>query len=43
MKLKICGMTLDYNISEVASIEPEYIGFIFHEKSPRFFRLLSFC
>ena len=38
MKLKICGMTLDYNISEVASIEPEYIGFIFHEKSPRFFK-----
>jgi len=33
--LKICGMK--HNIAEVAELEPDYLGFIFYEKSPRFF------
>lgn len=33
--LKICGMK--HNISEVAELQPDYLGFIFYEKSPRFF------
>lgn len=33
--LKICGMK--NNIAEVAVIQPDYIGFIFYNKSPRFF------
>ena len=35
MKLKVCGMK--YNISEVAALQPDYLGFIFHENSPRHF------
>ncbi len=33
--LKICGMK--DNIAEVAKLQPDYLGFIFYEKSPRFF------
>ena len=33
--LKICGMR--DNISEIATLMPNYLGFIFYEKSPRFF------
>ncbi|TXD72297.1 phosphoribosylanthranilate isomerase [Aequorivita antarctica] len=33
--LKICGMK--HNVAEVAAIQPDYMGFIFYEKSPRFF------
>lgn len=36
MKLKICGMKYAENIKEIASLCPDYIGFIFHRKSPRF-------
>jgi phosphoribosylanthranilate isomerase len=35
IKLKVCGMNL--NTSEVASLQPDYLGFIFYDKSPRFF------
>lgn len=35
MKLKICGMK--YNTQEVAALQPDYLGFIFYEKSPRNF------
>ncbi len=35
MKLKICGMNL--NIAEVSELQPDYLGFIFYEKSPRKF------
>ncbi|HEA21900.1 hypothetical protein LCGC14_1088600 [marine sediment metagenome] len=35
MKLKICGMKL--NAAEVASLRPDYLGFIFWEPSSRFF------
>lgn len=36
MKLKICGMKYRVNIQEVAALQPDYLGFIFYEKSPRF-------
>lgn len=37
MKLKICGMKNSDNIQEIASLLPDYLGFIFWEKSTRFF------
>tara|TARA_R110000765_G_scaffold72675_2_gene141964 strand:- start:15 stop:647 length:633 start_codon:yes stop_codon:yes gene_type:complete len=35
MKLKVCGMK--YNPAEVAALQPDYLGFIFYEDSPRHF------
>ena len=35
MKLKVCGMK--YNPLEVATLQPDYLGFIFYDKSPRHF------
>jgi phosphoribosylanthranilate isomerase len=37
MKLKICGMKYPENIIEVAAPQPDYMGFIFWEKSSRYF------
>ncbi|AEH01583.1 phosphoribosylanthranilate isomerase [Lacinutrix sp. 5H-3-7-4] len=37
MKLKICGMKNENNILDVAELNPGYMGFIFYEKSPRYF------
>ncbi|MBT8394289.1 MAG: phosphoribosylanthranilate isomerase [Bacteroidia bacterium] len=37
MKLKVCGMKYQDNIEAVANLQPDYLGFIFHEKSPRDF------
>jgi len=37
MKLKICGMKHPDNILEVAALLPDYMGFIFWEKSARYF------
>ena len=37
MKLKVCGMKYQDNIREVAALQPDYLGFIFHEKSLRNF------
>lgn len=37
MKLKICGMKYPDNILEVSSLLPDYMGFIFWEKSARYF------
>lgn len=34
MKLKVCGMK--YNPIEVEALQPDYMGFIFWEKSPRY-------
>lgn len=34
--LKVCGMRDHENILELASLQPEYMGFIFYDKSPRF-------
>lgn len=38
VKLKVCGMNFSENISEIASLNPDYLGFIFHDKSPRNFK-----
>lgn len=37
MKLKVCGMKYEDNILEVATLSPDYLGFIFYEKSSRYF------
>lgn len=38
MKLKICGLKFSDNIVAVAQLQPDYLGFIFYEKSSRFFK-----
>ena len=35
-KIKVCGMRDLENIRELVKLEPDYIGFIFYEKSPRY-------
>jgi len=35
-KIKVCGMTRPENIKAVAALNPDYLGFIFYEKSKRF-------
>lgn len=35
MKLKVCGMKYEDNISQVADLRPDYLGFIFYKKSAR--------
>ena len=35
LKLKVCGMRNSANINELIEVQPDFIGFIFHEKSPR--------
>lgn len=37
MKLKVCGMKYVENIQQIAELQPDYLGFIFYEKSPRNF------
>ena len=37
MKLKVCGMKYSQNITEVENLFPDLMGFIFYEKSKRFF------
>ncbi|GGG92681.1 phosphoribosylanthranilate isomerase [Pedobacter zeae] len=41
LKLKVCGMRLAANIAAVAELQPDYLGFIFYEKSPRFISEVS--
>jgi phosphoribosylanthranilate isomerase len=36
MKIKICGMRDPENIRQILEFEPDYLGFIFYEKSSRF-------
>lgn len=36
VKLKICGMRDAANITDVAALQPDYLGIIFYDKSPRF-------
>ena len=38
MKLKICGMKYKENIQAVAKLQPDYLGFIFFDKSKRDFK-----
>lgn len=35
MKLKVCGMRAAENIEELVALGPDYMGFIFYDKSPR--------
>ncbi len=35
MKLKVCGMKDSENIAELVAVQPDFMGLIFHEKSPR--------
>jgi phosphoribosylanthranilate isomerase len=37
MKLKVCGMKYPQNITEIESLKPDLMGFIFYKKSKRFF------
>ncbi len=37
LSLKVCGMQQPGNMIQVAEIEPDYMGFIFYDKSPRYF------
>jgi phosphoribosylanthranilate isomerase len=36
MKIKICGMQVIPNLSEVSLLQPDYLGFIFYPLSPRY-------
>ncbi|WP_428329616.1 phosphoribosylanthranilate isomerase [Mucilaginibacter sp.] len=36
MRIKVCGLFDPENIKAVAALEPDYMGFIFYSKSPRF-------
>lgn len=36
MKLKVCGLNNPENIIEVCKLKPDFIGFIFYEKSKRY-------
>lgn len=37
-EIKICGMKYSENIELISSLLPDYFGFIFYKKSPRFFQ-----
>lgn len=37
MKVKVCGMKYPDTITQVAHLQPDYLGFIFYEKSARYF------
>jgi phosphoribosylanthranilate isomerase len=36
MKLKVCGMRDATNIQELLALQPDFVGFIFYDKSSRF-------
>jgi phosphoribosylanthranilate isomerase len=36
MKVKVCGMRESANIEAVLALKPDFLGFIFSEKSPRY-------
>ena len=36
MKLKVCGLKNEHNITELMQLPIDYMGFIFYKKSPRF-------
>lgn len=36
MKVKVCGMKYQNNIEELIALQPDFIGFIFYNGSPRF-------
>src|SRR3546814_503896 len=36
IKIKICGMRDAENIADIAALRPDYMGFVFYHKSPRY-------
>ena len=36
MRVKVCGMRDGINIAAIARLKPDFMGFIFHEPSPRY-------
>ena len=36
LKIKVCGMRHRHNILDLVKVKPDYIGFIFYPKSPRY-------
>ncbi|MEM1001756.1 MAG: phosphoribosylanthranilate isomerase [Bacteroidota bacterium] len=38
MKLKVCGMKYQENMESVAKLQPDFMGFIFYDKSSRYFQ-----
>src|ERR1700761_9810122 len=36
MKIKVCGLKYPENIRSVAGLSPDYMGFIFYDKTPRY-------
>ncbi|MFD2865983.1 phosphoribosylanthranilate isomerase [Mucilaginibacter antarcticus] len=36
MKIKVCGLKYSDNIKAVTDLNPDYVGFIYYAKSPRF-------
>lgn len=41
MKIKVCGLKHPENIEAVTALQPDYVGFIFYGKSPRYMAGLS--
>ena len=37
LSLKVCGMQNSGNMIQVAELQPDYMGLIFYDKSPRYF------
>ncbi|GAB2599298.1 phosphoribosylanthranilate isomerase [Spirosoma areae] len=36
MKIKVCGLRDAENLKEIAALNPDFVGFIFYDQSPRF-------
>ncbi len=36
LKWKVCGMKYEENIKQIFELKPDYMGFIFYKKSPRY-------
>ena len=41
MKIKVCGLREPENIKAIAALQPDYMGFICYDRSPRFIDALS--
>lgn len=37
MNLKVCGLRENENVKAIAALKPQWMGFIFHSASPRYF------
>lgn len=36
LKVKVCGLANQENIAAIAALQPDYMGFVFYEHSPRY-------